>query len=513
MGEFIMPYLMQISEFKKNNWDGGLTGLKYARKYEKNTITENQLEEINNLINLLTKTDFESRYIKLSSSYSLEDDETYSSEKLIVAIIELADEFINNKLPWVETLPLFYKKKQVFAYHFGKRLIDLLKDDENEINRFINFSLNIIAKIPSQERNFTVLGGFVSNSSELIKKDFYSKLFLSVDFRCQLFYFLSIDNSGLENIDLLFQLIDMNSCDVTNFYTFTYSNVLPQLNLDELITFSEKLFKYGHDGYAIVFDLLFDLSYGEELKKIELIPIIRKCILYLGFNREYKRQLDGYKWTKAISLIISIKEEVEFAKFINISIINSITWENSYHLDPYIQNVYDMLIKIHFVTIWGELSDALLSTEENYIKFYGLKNILGSQIGGIGRSVGLLFDGDLNLIFNWCENNKPLAPARLAELTPIFDNNNPDSAKWHPVANRLIDDFGEIKEVLSNLSSNMWSFSWTGSLVPFLESKKELFMQLTDHKTAEVRDWATTFIDYLDKEIELEINRDAERYI
>jgi hypothetical protein len=513
MGKLILPYLKEISEFKKNDWDSGLKGLKFARKYEKQYIPEKQLEEINNLVELLTKTDFSSKYLTLSSSYHLDNDETYSSEKVIEEINKLADEFIANNISWEETFPSFYKNQQVFSYHFGKRLSELLKDEKTKINRYIDYSLEVISQIPQEERNLTVLGGFIANSSKEIKKEFYSRLFQSFEFSSQLFYFLSIDKSGKEYFDLLFQLIDNKVYDVNSFYAFTFSNALTQLTFEELNSFSEKLFTYGDEGYAVVFDLFADLSYSDEAKKKLLTPIYKKCILKLGFNRKFKRQLDDYKWTETISFIISDKKEVEFAKFINKSFIDSITWGNSYHLDNNIQRVYEILLKVHFNSIWPDLSDALLSSEEEYIKFYGLKHILGSHIGGVGRSVGVLFDGDIDSIFSWCADNLPLAPSRLAELTPIFDNNNTDYAKWHPVALRLIDEYGDIKEVLSNLSSNMGTYSWTGSVVPFLESKKELFKQLTNHKSESVREWATSHIGYLDKDIEAEKNRDAEHFI
>mgnify|MGYP000396733760 CR=1 FL=1 len=338
-------------------------------------------------------------------------------------------------------------------------------------------------------------------------------MFQSSEFSSQLFYFLSIDKSGKEYFDLLFQLIEKKVFDVNNFYAFTYSNALSQLTFEELSSFSEKLFTYGDEGYAVVFDLFADLSYGDEAKKNLLKPIFKMCILHLGFNRKFSRQLDDYKWTETILFILSDETEVNFAVFINKSVIESITWENSYHLDHYIQRVYEILFKVHFNAIWPDLSNSLLFSEETDIRFYGLKNILGSRIGGVGRSIGVLFDGDIDSIFNWCAGNKPLAPSRLAELTPIFDNNNTDYTKWHPVALRLIDDYGDIIEVLSNLSSNMGAYSWTGSIVPFLESKKELFKQLTNHKIDLVKEWAISNIRYLDKDIEVEKNREAEYYI
>ena len=513
MGELIMPFLKEISDFKRNDWDSGLKGLKFARKYEKQSISEKQLKEINDLIELLTKTDFSTRYINLSSSYHLDNDESYSSEKVIDAIRELADEFIKSEISWKEIFPSFYKNQQVYSYHFGKRLSEILREDKEKVKHFINYSLEVIQEIPQEERNLNVLGGFIANSGNDVKKEFYSNLFESNEFNCQLFYFLSIDKSGKEYFNLLFELIDNKVCDLSNFYSFNYSNALSQLSLEELNLLSEKLFNYGDEGCAIVFDLFFDIGYGDESKKTSLIPIIRKSILKLGFNRTFKRQLDDYKWSEAISLIISNEKEIEFAQFINKSVIDSITWENSYHLDDYVQRIYEVLMKVHFNSIWKDLSNALLSNEDNYIKFYGLKHILGSHIGGVGRSVGVLFDGDIDSIFNWCENNKPLAPTRLAELTPIFDNDNNDFEKWHSVAQRLIDEYGDIKDVLSHLSSNMGTYSWTGSVVPFLESKKELFKQLSNHETETVREWANSYIGYLDKDIEREQNRDAEHFM
>lgn len=512
-GKLILPYLKEISELKNNDWDSGLKGLKFARKYEKKFIPEEQIEEINSLIESLTKTDFPTKYLTLSSSYHLDNDESYSSEKVIEAIINLADEFISSEISWEETFPVFYKNQQVFSFHFGKRLSELLINDETKFNRFIDYSLEVISQIPKEERNFTILGGFIANSSDEIKKEFYLKLFQSSEFSNQLFYFLSIDKSGKEYFDLLFQLIDKKGFDVNSFYAFTYSNALSQLTFEELNSFGEKLFTYGDEGYAVVFDLFADLSYGDEAKKKLLKPIYKKCILNLGFNRKFRRQLDDFKWTETISFILSDETEDDFGIFINKSVIESINWENSYHLDHYIQRVYEILLKVHFNAIWPDLSKALLSTEETYIRFYRLKHILGSRIGGVGRSIGVLFDGDIDSIFNWCAENKPLAPSRLAELTPIFDNNNTDYAKWHPIAFRLIDEYGDIKEVLSNLSSNMGTYSWTGSVVPFLESKKELFKQLTNHKTELVKEWATSYIGYLDKDIERERNRDEEHFI
>jgi hypothetical protein len=513
MGDLILPHLVKISEFKKNDWDNGLRGLKHTVKYEKKSISETQLEQIENLIEKLTKRDFVTRYITLSTCYYLDRDETYSSAKLTSKIIEFADEYIKSDISWEDTLPQLYKNQRVNSYLFGKRIFELLKEDKSKIDHFLNLSLKIISEIPEKERNLSTLGGFVTSSTVDVKKEFYSNLFHSKEFSNLLFYFIPIDVSGYDHFDLLFKLIDAQICNLSNFYSFGYSNALSTVSLNQLIIFSEQLFAYGDEGYELVFDLFYDLGYGDEVKKASLLPMLKKCIVKLGFSRKFQRQLDDYKWSETVSSIISNPDEVAFAKFVNRSIIDSITWENSYHLDYSIQNIYGILLRIHFNSIWNELSDALLSIDNEYVKFYSLKDILGSSIGGSGGRKGILFEGDIESIFVWCEKNKPLAASRLAELVPIFENNNSDYSQWNPLALRLLNEYGEIEEVLSNLSSNMGTYFWAGSVVPFLESKQQLFQQIHNHKIEEVRAWANLNIEYLAKDIEREKDRDAERFI
>ena len=100
-------------------------------------------------------------------------------------------------------------------------------------------------------------------------------------------------------------------------------------------------------------------------------------------------------------------------------------------------------------------------------------------------------------IFDWCKNNKPLAPARLAELVPNFEENG----TWHPIVFRLINEFGNILDVLNNLDANMGTFSWVGSIVPLLESQKEIFVQIQSHPIGNVSQWANLHLEYINKRI------------
>lgn len=513
LAHVILPVVEDISNFKNGNWDEALKGLRYARKYEKNSITQEQLEKISALIDSLTKTDFGTRYRTISSSFHLEDDETYSTEKLKEVVIKLADEFISSDLPWEIYFPLFYSHQQFYSYFFGKRLFELLKDSSEKTRKFLDLSIKSILEAPKQERDVTVFAGFIAEADDSVKEWVYTSLSVIEELSYLLFNFVSQDKSGKKDFIKLFKLIDEQKCDIDNFKSLVHGVSITTLDNDELKEFCDKLFSYGEKGYLIAFDILFALSYKNKDQFISLTPLFKACLYKLGFNIKWINHIDEYRWIQIICEILENHEEKEFAYFINKAIIDSIAITNNYHLDHEVQRIYGILLKNHFSTIWPYLAQSLISQGEDYIKFYGLKHILGSHIGGIGLKEGLICYGNIDEIFSWCEKNKPLAPTRLAELVPIFAGKNDDFSNWHPLTLRLINEFGDIEDVLSSLGANMGSFSWTGTIVPLLEGRMHILNLISNHRIKIVSYWAKREITYLEKAIKYEKNRDEEMYI
>jgi len=55
--------------------------------------------------------------------------------------------------------------------------------------------------------------------------------------------------------------------------------------------------------------------------------------------------------------------------------------------------------------------------------------------------------------------------------------------KWefHPLVRSLIDEFGNDEKILSAISVNIGTYSWTGSLVPFYQRQEEAFNTIAEH--------------------------------
>jgi hypothetical protein len=400
------------------------------------------------------------------------------------------------------------------------------------VEKFVALSLTSLRGEEPARRDRALLAGFLAEAPRPSKAAFYQRLLDDADLRCQLFYFVAADAAGQQYLPLLHQLVTTSSCSVGEFAALKYSDWLEKLPASQLTELAEHLFVYEREGYALVLDIYFSLAYRHEELRPSLLPVLETSVRGLGITPVLAGRHDAYQGMLAINWLLQDGTHHEFAQAVNRAFIAAISLENSYHLDNNVQRIYELLLQKHFTAVWPELAVALLGQQEEYIKFYGFKHILGSGIGRASRSVGVLLSGDMDAVFAWCRANQPLAPARLAELVPIFADqqysgpsySHPVRSEtaaeakqlrltaWHPVTRRLLDEFGELPEVLSGLSVNLGNYSWTGSLVPLLKARHRLFHALLDHPLPSVAAWARLNLQQLAVEIEGEQTRDDEPY-
>jgi hypothetical protein len=512
-GDLLIPHLNQIADFRKNDWNHALDNIRLTLRYEKG-MPRNVRDDLNELVKRLNKTDFKSKYIRaLDHKMDTFPEEIFSYEVFSKYTEGLASEFLESGLSWEETIPMFYQGKQYHVFYFGKGIADALRDKPQELKRFIDLSLAALDKGVRPDHDVNILGAIFRFSDEEIQQYIKAKTKEFPKLAYLLFYLTSLEKDSFSKTDDLFKLIDSGDFKLNEFVQFRI-NGPATVNEELLIKFCRELFAYGEEGYLVAYQIVFGMTYLNEKKSPSLVQILKECVTNLGIFNQYITGHDYHQWWETIRLILQQEEESDFAVMVNDAVIKSITLSNSYHLDDTMERIYEVLVTRHFHKIWPILSQSLLGTDEAYIKFYGLKHILGSGISTIKRPVGVLFSGNIEQIFKWCSENVQTAPARLAELVPIFaaKKDNEDTS-WHPYAKRLIDEFGEFETVLDALNANMNTFSWSGSLEPYLRQQLALMTELMNHPKTKVAEWATKYADYLIKEIERQKKRDQEDLI
>jgi hypothetical protein len=122
---------------------------------------------------------------------------------------------------------------------------------------------------------------------------------------------------------------------------------------------------------------------------------------------------------------------------------------------------------------------------------------------------GILFEkGDLDKVFEWCVENRELAPLRVCYMMPIHGEEN----KLHPFSQRMLDQFGGLPGFMQEFQANLESYSWSGSVVPLLKLREKILTPLKNHRTEAVRKWVNTYLQSLKEQIRVEKNSDIERF-
>lgn len=510
----ILPKIKNIAERYSYDWDLMLDILYQIKKYDSPKLNQKYVSEIDTLIEQLTKTDFYFRFASVQKNRNKAESKLSFEEQTKIRQDEyqkLADEFVSNNFCSSEILHALYSNKHLFTMPFGARIAELIEGNTENFNAFIETSLDLLLSIDSKDRNISILIDFARGIKlEELKHKLIASILSKEKLSFLLFPVFGIFEKEDDELNTLFSLIDKQVVSIDEFKQ--YFNYLPMQGLseDKFVVLCHKIIKYGDRGIGTALSLIHSLLYfnNEINPKSVLYGLLEEILMSIDMSNLNGTNSDDY--FQMIDTLLSYTESKIFAKFINLQFINLAKDPNySFSFDYNLQNLYSILIGKYFEEIWPDLSNALLSDGENYFVYYHYQDLLGSSIGGLSNEVGILFKGDINLIFDWCKKFTEKAPARLASMVPILEGEG-----FHPIALRLINEYGNDRDVLSNLSSNMESFSWFGSIIPLLESKRKLFNSLINHSIPEVADWANRNSYYVSKEIAREQQReDEERFL
>ena len=514
VANIILPKIKNIAESYSYDWDLMLDSLYRIKEYEGPKLRQEYVSEIEAIIEQLTKTDFYSRFAsvqknrnKAKSNLNIEQQIKIQQEEYI----KLADEFVYNYFCSSEILHSIYSKKHFYSMPFGARIAELIEGNTEYFNTFIETSLDLLLTIDSKDRNSSILIDFARG---IKLEEAKNKLIESILSKEQLSYLLfpvfGVLKKEDDDLIILFSLVDKGVASIDEFIQYFNYLSLPSLPEDKFVGLCHKIKKYGIRGTDTVLSLIHSLLFfSKDVNPNSVIYGLLEDIL-MSIDITNLNGINRDNYFQMIDTLLSHKESKIFAKYINLQVINLAKDLNySFSFNSTLENLYRLLIGKYFEIIWPDLSSALLSCGEDYYVYYHYQHLLGSHIGGVSNEVGILFRGDINLIFDWCNKFPEKAPVRLASMVPIFEGEG-----FHPITLRLINEFGNNQDVLSNLSSNMGSYSWVGSMIPLLKRKRKLFNSLKNHAIPEVADWAKRNICYMDKEIEREQQReDEERFL
>lgn len=425
-----------------------------------------------------------------------------SIEKQIEVFRPLAEEFVNNEIyKSKDEIQLIVKDEEYIDIWFSLALHERMNDEQ--IETIMNLFLDLICKTEGNafRSNFVFRFCYVFRESRAFSE------FLN-----------QIMAAGYE--DLYMRLLSHCETDAFNSYSImkhkliegrlgreapmlylNYVSVASQHQLCELIKrFKSDFPKFDNDLMDFVVRHLFN---REIFKDEGTLAIIKDLVLKYSIGDNNTRTIHEY--FRFITNMLENYHDDVFAAKLNRKMMRVLGKE---FLRTNIDGLYHVLVKDYTCAIWRDFARAFRDNKY-YMFLYQIKNDIGS---GSGFGEGALFQIDRKRVEHLCNRYSNYAPQVVAEMCPIFryhlENDTEGGCTFHSWVYWLLENFGNQKAVLDGLHANMCSFSWTGSLIPLLEQRKECFEKIKKHHRLEVRKWAEQCIREIEEEYTRENNRD-----
>ena len=311
-----------------------------------------------------------------------------------------------------------------------------------------------------------------------------------------------------EHLDNVVELIKRNEAEISSVLVLTLGQPLKNLDPKTVTDFVNNLRGVSHEAAWVGLDVLAVYCDYDE-KKWDACEITLKDLLAnLSLNcRNSDQQLDMYHWDNAVNMLLE-KDDPEFAKQLAIQILDACN-EKVYFGDVahYAKKAMRVVLSKFAKQVWPLISRRI--SDADPIQAFHFQFLFGSEISFYNREDSILADLPANVLREWCESDPENAPIFVARSIDVFVEIN-DRFRISENTRNLLDEFGNNMSMLNALSDNMYSFGWSGSLVPLYRKMLGAINTLLHHQHMTVQKWAEDKVEELNNRIDAENQSDQE---
>lgn len=493
----ILPYIERTAAHMNNDWPSVQEDLVRYKDNVWNLLSPQSQTIYQNLINILTKTDFVSRFARIDKEMIYAHPKMDYEKRVRTkqeAYEKLAYEAYGQNLLSDEILEKLIQAR-VNSYPFGSTLANLMTPDEQ-----IDFIRRYIA-ISNQHENATngILCDFVTTVEDSVFDQIIGDL---VETHISNTIFICFGNRGIlpssDKFRILHQVVAEQNASVEDYLYYYYRINFSDMSTDVILALLAEIQSHPN-SFGTVMQICTMLSMNGQLtNNQELLNYIETTLI--EYMDSYSNILSSREACEIGQQLLLSGTRTLLAIRFNKAILDYATDHNLVFYSTYeIEQIYSILMKNYFDDIWPALSQVLLSDAEHYMAYYHMKSLLGLSLVGENKPI-ILEGGHWDTILEWCQQNPDIAPARVAGIIPVMGDNNRFSGE----AQQLIDLYADKPYVLDEIGCSMESFSSTGSVVPYYEHRKRIYQSVLTHPNATVRQWAQQHINGIDQMIEME---------
>jgi hypothetical protein len=418
----------------------------------------------------------------------------------------LADELGPQGHAWYDKLPILFDGVQQKGYFFGFRLAQVTADPE----AFVKKAMECLRQVPVEHADPSVLGGFldalshnalvVRSLDEMASDDRLLPHIVAVT---------TLITPQEQDLNRLVGLAQAGRLKASDLLALKYGDAIGNIDSACVMKSCLLISTLGMDYAWCALEIVYMYCFARKDRLDKCHVTLREILMYNGLlSAKDVGQRDIHDWQSAAEMVLSHGRDEQFAMHLVAEIVQACSAPDIADIgfEHTMEETLSVLLRDYLVQVWPLIGDALLSKDWR-ISFH-VRHMMGmtheKEEGDCGFS-----RMPREFLMQWCENNKPEAPAIVAELMPVFAA-KAAKVSWHPLAQSVIDRFGDMESVRRAIYMNLINFMSWGSRVPYCRRRLELVESLFDHSSRDVREWAKAMATALLAEIRKEAIEDEE---
>lgn len=491
------PEVSQAITFALHYDLGGLSDKQIGMLYEWETLLLPDPENLEEMLKLVVLD---------PSKEDIEDKEGNYVDVAAKEAISLARELKTNLAqltPYLDLLFNFPEQKQSWVF---AKFLAIESEEENELLLPMLDYLRV-----NKSANTQFLSGFIAGLNEKNHDKWNENILLIGDDKQLQKYYPYVIGTGHFNSTHLVRFVELIGSRVLPSHSASllrYGRATEHLTEDEVASFCFNLSQVDPVAVWVALGIINMYMFGRKDYDFRALkPVVIHLVLLVSFTKKDKtRQSDGYHWLKSATHLLE-SEGSDFAIKLSEHLITQIESNDIDYSDlwDYLHEAIYKAFELHGIAVWSVVADRFLQSE-GMIK-YRLVELLGSGKESRKKTNSIFTLLDENLVIDWCKDEKALFI--VARSLSMFDTNN-NKLEVNSLLVQLIAIYGDNKDFLSEISVNFNSRSWSGSLIPYLESDKAIILPLIQHRNTNICNWAIEFCDMIDRQIKTESEREAE---
>ena len=404
-------------------------------------------------------------------------------------------------------LPQLSRGEQRRAFLFGNVLGEL--SDQFKPYVWRRRITQAILDAPVMERNFDLLSGYLVGVSQK-----YPRLALPLKRRLTRSSTLAPVFPRISgclgvktpDIKLAMEVLTNGLLPPALLAYWSFGGGLTQLRPSEVTPLFEALLALrGDEALRVTLRLVHAYCYANLDELDGLRPQIRKCVSRFARAGHWPAEtMASYHLEQLAEAVLAKGREDADARAVALDLASIMMGSSRIVAVDFPSSVTGKLLSDFPEVVWPLIGAAIVADRETA---WGMATTLGMPFRQDHEPPILSLP--VETLLSWCRAHPETAPAFAVRVLPVLANQG-DELTLHPTTSRLIDEFGDRRDVLAGIGSNIGTFTWVGSTTTYYQQYLGPLGALADHRIAAVRRWAAERARQLEADIERARDYEAE---